>query len=139
MNNNQNVTEQESIQILSQVDQAVNVLYNSTGYVEDSQRKDIERQLNSFKQMPNSWVHSLYFLNHSKNNYTLFYACSILENMLQTQWNNVEEGKRMHLREVVFTFLLGRNPPHFVLTKLIKILVDIGKLDWPERYPDFCT
>ena len=57
--------------------------------------------------------------------------------MLQTQWNNVEEGKRMHLREVVFTFLLGRNPPHFVLTKLIKILVDIGKLDWPERYPDF--
>ncbi len=137
MNNNQNVTEQESIQILSQVDQAVNVLYNSTGYVEDSQRKDIERQLNSFKQMPNSWVHSLYFLNHSKNNYTLFYACSILENMLQTQWNNVEEGKRMHLREVVFTFLLGRNPPHFVLTKLIKILVDIGKLDWPERYPDF--
>ena len=51
MNNNQNVTEQESIQILSQVDQAVNVLYNSTGYVEDSQRKDIERQLNSFKQM----------------------------------------------------------------------------------------
>lgn len=129
MNNNQNVTEQESIQILSQVDQAVNVLYNSTGYVEDSQRKDIERQLNSFKQMPNSWVHSLYFLNHSKNNYTLFYACSILENMLQTQWNNVEEGKRMHLREVVFTFLLGRNPPHFVLTKLIKILVDIGKLD----------
>ncbi len=139
MNTSSNTTEQESIQILAQVDQAVNVLYNSSGYVEDSQRKTIEQQLESFKQMPSSWVHSLYFLKHSKNNYTLFYACSILENMLQTQWNNVEEGMRMHLREVVFTFLLERNPPHFVITKLIKILVDIGKLDWPERYPDFLS
>ena len=44
---------------------------------------------------------------------------------------------RVKLRQLVFTFLLERNPPHFVLTKLIKILIDIGKLDWPDRYPDF--
>ena len=137
MDHSRGQTDEESRRILTEVDQAVNMLYTATGYIEDSQRKDIEKRLKNFKQMPNSWVHSIYFLYNSKNNYTLFYACSILENMLQTQWNSVEERMRVKLRQLVFTFLLERNPPHFVLTKLIKILIDIGKLDWPERYPDF--
>ena len=45
----------------------------------------------------------------------------------------------MEIRSTLNRYLLAHHTtvPSFVRNKLVKLVVDIGRLDWPHFYPDF--
>lgn len=45
------------------------------------------------------------------------------------------------LKNVLYTYLIekGTAAPHYLRNKHAKLLVDIAKHDWPNRYPHFFT
>ncbi len=47
----------------------------------------------------------------------------------------------MEIRSTLSQYLLSNHEqvPNFIRNKLVKLVVDIGRLDWPHFYPDFFT
>lgn len=45
----------------------------------------------------------------------------------------------MEIRSTLYKFLLDHHKEFasFIRNKLVKLVVDIGRLDWPHFYPDF--
>lgn len=45
------------------------------------------------------------------------------------------------LKNVLYNYLIekGTTAPHYLRNKHAKLLVDIAKYDWPNRYPHFFT
>jgi hypothetical protein len=55
------------------------------------------------------------------------------------RWDTLAPDDAVSIRNFLLGFLIEKNAtlPHFVLKKLQKAIVDIGKMEWPEKYPDF--
>ena len=51
----------------------------------------------------------------------------------------LEVETKSSIRRTLASILLGRNSSlkYFVKNKLAKLLVDVGRHDWPHEYPDF--
>ena len=67
--------------------------------------------------------------------------CFILQGLVKKRWSGVPQMEKLEVRNVL-SFYLMSNPqqlPAFVKNKLVKVLVDIGRQDWPHFYPDFFT
>ena len=53
-------------------------------------------------------------------------------------WAAAEQKE--YIKQRVLYYLLDQPPslfPNFVVIKLLKLMVDIGKNDWPLTYPNF--
>lgn len=63
----------------------------------------------------------------------------VLEHIVEQRWRDVDEAERGTVRLFVFECAVARHKslPSFVHAKLCKVLADIGRLDWPEQFPDF--
>jgi hypothetical protein len=129
---------EDSSQILEQLQQVLPSLY-SNGSFSQEQKVFVESQLNAFKERADAWEHCLHFVENTRDPYVLFFSASVFETTLQNSWEDMPESSRMNLRGVLFRFLMSRHDtiPLYVLNKTVKVIVDVGKLDWPERYPDF--
>jgi len=52
----------------------------------------------------------------------------------------LEWGDRAQLKSVLYQMALNHHShPNFLRNKLVKLVVDIARLDWPHFYPDFFT
>ncbi|XP_033630549.1 exportin-6-like [Asterias rubens] len=110
----------------------------STG---NQRKREIEELLNNFSAQSGSWRHCFYFLAHTRNEYVMMYALSIFENLVNRQWLGVDPQDKVEIRTSLSKFLLTHHKlvPGFICNKLIKVIVCIGRLDWPHFYPDFFT
>ena len=61
------------------------------------------------------------------------------QKLINHQWVGLEAADKMEIRTVLNTFLLEKHNSleSFLRNKLVKLVVDIGRLDWPHFYPDF--
>jgi hypothetical protein len=125
--------------LLEPLRQALGVLYANSGRLSDAEKQQVEGQLEEFKRRPDAWEQCLFFIKETQDPYVLFFAASVFEGTIATKWSQIPEASRVRVRGGLINFLMARHSaiPRFVLNKMVKVVVDIGKVDWPERYPDF--
>ncbi|XP_076441128.1 exportin-6-like [Babylonia areolata] len=105
----------------------------------NERKREIERQLNSFLQMKDAWKLCMFFMVNTQNEYVMMYALNVLETVINKQWMGIEVSNKMEIRNAVNQYLLANHTgvPTYIRNKLVKLVVDIGRLDWPHFYPDF--
>lgn len=79
------------------------------------------------------------------NYYTLefcFDTCPVcFQNLVNKMWIGVASQDKMEIRSCLPKLLLAQHKsvPYFIRNKLCKVIVDIGRQDWPMFYHDFFT
>lgn len=106
--------------------------------VANDEKQNIENGLGKIRENPESVDFACQILNESQHQYAVWFACLTLERVAQTQWTNVPN--RDDVRSFVLRYALrqhGGGLPKHVVVKLAKVVVEMAKHDWPERYPSF--
>ncbi|CAM4336587.1 unnamed protein product [Leuciscus chuanchicus] len=105
----------------------------------NDRKREIEELLNSFAGQPGSWRHCLFFLSNSRNEYVMMYSLTVFENLVNKMWVGVASEDKAELRSCLPKLLLSQHAllPFFIRNKLCKVIVDIGRQDWPMFYHDF--
>uniref|UniRef100_A0A3B4AKJ8 Importin N-terminal domain-containing protein n=1 Tax=Periophthalmus magnuspinnatus TaxID=409849 RepID=A0A3B4AKJ8_9GOBI len=107
----------------------------------NERKREIEELLNNFAQQTGAWRHCLFFLSHTQNEYVMMYSLTVFENLVNRMWIGVASQDKMEIRNCLPKLLLTqhKNVPYFIRNKLCKVIVDIGRQDWPMFYHDFFT
>ena len=81
-------------------------------------------------------IFDLYITGISVPYITLFH---LWQNLINRQWVGLPGEDKMEIRGTLNRFLLSHHETvaTFIRNKLVKLVVDIGRLDWPHFYPDF--
>ncbi|XP_071128890.1 exportin-6-like [Mytilus edulis] len=123
--------------------QALEGLMNEffAGQTTNERKREIETILNSFCQTRDAWRHSLYFLANTRNEYVMMFCMTAMENMINRQWIGLSAEDKLVIRSTLNQFLLEHHTkvPNYIRNKLVKVIVDIGRIDWPHFYPDFLS
>uniref|UniRef100_F6YTY3 Exportin-6 n=1 Tax=Ciona intestinalis TaxID=7719 RepID=F6YTY3_CIOIN len=108
----------------------------STG---NKRKREIEEQLNKFGNQNGSWKHCLEIFTKTGNEYVMMYCLSVLENLVNKMWLGCDPNTKGEIRRSLNHILLVQHKkvPMFITNKLVKVIVDIGRSDWPMFYPDF--
>ncbi|XP_023654269.1 exportin-6 [Paramormyrops kingsleyae] len=107
----------------------------------NERKREIEELLNNFAQQIGAWRYCLYFLSNTRNEYVMMYSLTVFENLVNKMWLGVPSQDRMEIRGCLPKLLLSEHKalPYFIRNKLCKVIVDIGRQDWPMFYHDFFT
>lgn len=59
--------------------------------------------------------------------------------IINKKWEKMTFKSQETLREAIFNHIVMKHKqyPKFMISKMIKLLVDIARNDWPSRYPNF--
>ncbi|MGH0120965.1 UNVERIFIED_CONTAM: hypothetical protein FKN15_070157 [Acipenser sinensis] len=107
----------------------------------NERKREIEELLNNFAQQTGAWRYCLYFLSNTQNEYVMMYSLTVFENLINKMWLGLASQDKMEIRSCLPKLLLSehRALPYFIRNKLCKVIVDIGRQDWPMFYHDFFT
>ncbi|XP_077590273.1 exportin-6 [Stigmatopora nigra] len=107
----------------------------------NERKREIEELLNNFMQQTDAWRHCLFFLSKTQNEYVMMYSLTVFENLVNKMWIGVASQDKMEIRSCLPKLLLEhhKSVPYFIRNKLCKVIVDIGRQDWPMFYHDFFT
>ncbi|XP_017381210.1 exportin-6 isoform X1 [Cebus imitator] len=107
----------------------------------NERKREIEELLNNFAQQIGAWRFCLYFLSSTRNDYVMMYSLTVFENLINKMWLGVPSQDKMEIRSCLPKLLLAHHKtlPYFIRNKLCKVIVDIGRQDWPMFYHDFFT
>lgn len=63
----------------------------------------------------------------------------IFQSLINKQWVGFDGQHKLEIRSTLNRFLLEHHNrvPTYIRNKLVKLVVDIGRIDWPHFYPDF--
>uniref|UniRef100_A0A8D0CE85 Exportin 6 n=1 Tax=Scleropages formosus TaxID=113540 RepID=A0A8D0CE85_SCLFO len=105
----------------------------------NERKREIEELLNNFAQQIGAWRYCLYFLSNTRNEYVMMYSLTVFENLVNKMWLGVPSQDKMDMRSCLPKLLLAQHKalPFFIRNKLCKVIVDIGRQDWPMFYHDF--
>lgn len=109
------------------------------GTTTNGRKREIEELLNNFSQTQDSWKHCLFFMANTQNEYVMMFCLTVLENVINKQWMGYSGTDKMDIRSTLNQYLYAHHNkvPSFIRNKLVKLVVDIGRSDWPHFYPDF--
>ena len=69
------------------------------------------------------------------------FSLKVLEDLVNKMWASVTDKDQMEARQFLFSFVLyshgSASVETYIQKKAVKVMVDIGRADWPHRYPDF--
>nr|XP_042139278.1 exportin-6 isoform X1 [Peromyscus maniculatus bairdii] len=107
----------------------------------NERKREIEELLNNFAQQVGAWRFCLFFLSSTRNDYVMMYSLTVFENLINKMWLGVPSQDKMEIRSCLPKLLLAHHKtlPYFIRNKLCKVIVDIGRQDWPMFYHDFFT
>uniref|UniRef100_A0A3Q3K7P5 Importin N-terminal domain-containing protein n=1 Tax=Monopterus albus TaxID=43700 RepID=A0A3Q3K7P5_MONAL len=107
----------------------------------NERKREIEELLNNFAQQTGAWRHCLFFLSNTQNEYVMMYSLTVFENLVNKMWIGIASQDKMEIRSCLPKLLLAQHKsvPYFIRNKLCKVIVDIGRQDWPMFYHDFFT
>lgn len=105
----------------------------------NERKRQIEELLDGFKNQPECWRHCLNFLSNTSNEFVMMYCLTVLEHVINKIWIRMPGPDKSELRSRLNRFMISHHlkVPSFICNKLGKLVVDIGRLDWPHFYPDF--
>lgn len=87
--------------------------------------------------MENAWQMCMGFLHASKNHYVLMYSVNVIEGVVARRWLRMMSDEKSAIRKTLSELLMSNQMPAFMRNKVCKLMVDIGRFDWPHFYPDF--
>lgn len=63
----------------------------------------------------------------------------MFQSVINKRWLVLLAEEKSELTTLLYKHLLARHAefPHFIRNKLLKLIVDIARYDWPHFYPDF--
>ncbi|XP_040355641.2 exportin-6 [Ixodes scapularis] len=105
----------------------------------NERKREIEGLLTNFGRQEGCWRQCLHFLVHSTNQYVMMFSLNVLEETIGKRWIRMPAESKAEIRTTLQRFLLAkhREVAAFLRNKLCKLVVDIGRLDWPHFFPDF--
>ncbi|XP_063983905.1 exportin-6 isoform X2 [Diachasmimorpha longicaudata] len=99
--------------------------------------RTIEQSLHEFTAQINSWRPCLHFLSSTSNHFVSMFALTTLETTIGRRWPILPWEDRALIRSTLYTLSLEHGVAPYVRNKIVKLVVDIAKHDWPHFYPDF--
>ncbi|KAJ3428842.1 exportin-6 [Anaeramoeba flamelloides] len=130
------------IDIETELNKLKNLLHEFYGGSINPDRKtEIGKILMVFQNSQESYKYSLLFLQHTNDNFVLYFCFSVFQIQIKTRWHLIPLNEKNEFRELLFDFLLSKftELPQFVISKVISTTVDDAKRDWPEEFPKFFT
>jgi hypothetical protein len=105
----------------------------------NARKAEIEKVLAAFSCQPSAWRDCLHFLTHSSSHYVAMFSLTTLETTIRRRWVGMLGEDRAEIRTSLNSFLFRHHTsaPLFIRNKLIKLIVDIARSDWPHFYPEF--
>lgn len=103
----------------------------------NERKRTIEQSLHEFVAQVNSWRPCLHFLSSTNNHFVSMFALSTLETTIGRRWPILPWEDRALIRSTLYTLSLERGVAPFIRNKVVKLVVDIARHDWPHFYPDF--
>ena len=105
----------------------------------NSRKAEIEKLLGSFSEQATAWKDCLYFLTSTSNQYVCMFSLTTLETFIHQRWVGMFGSDRAEIRTTLNRFLSQHHTtaPQFIRNKLVKLIVDIARSDWPHFYPEF--
>lgn len=103
----------------------------------NERKRTIERSFQEFAGQIDSWRPCLHFLSSTNNHYVSMFALSTLETTIGRRWPILPWEDKALTRSTLYTLSLERGVAPFVRNKVVKLVVDIARHDWPHFYPDF--
>ena len=105
----------------------------------NSRKAEIEKLLGSFSEQSTAWKDCLYFLTSTSNQYVCMFSLTTLETFIHQRWVGMFGADRAEIRTTLNSFLSQHHTtaPQFIRNKLVKLIVDIARSDWPHFYPEF--
>ncbi|KAL1498173.1 hypothetical protein ABEB36_009014 [Hypothenemus hampei] len=102
-------------------------------------KHEIEAQLSAINTVPHLGKLCLYFITHTSSHYVTMFALQTLESVITQQWSKTDWALQEEIKSVLQSNLILKcnTVPNFLRNKYSKLLVDIAKIDWPIRYPNF--
>lgn len=69
----------------------------------------------------------------------VFIVVVVLQNFINKQWIGAPPADKTDIRQFLNEYLLSQHKtlPTYIRNKLVKVIVDIGRVDWPHFYPNF--
>ncbi|RZF34382.1 hypothetical protein LSTR_LSTR008921 [Laodelphax striatellus] len=107
----------------------------------NQQKQVIESSLASFSAQDGAWKNCLEFMNVSSNNYVLMFCLGTLEMIITRKWLVLMVEEKSQMTSFLYQYSLERfhQIPPFIRNKLLKLVADIARYDWPHFYPNYMT
>ncbi|CAM9898790.1 unnamed protein product [Laminaria digitata] len=112
-----------------------------------ARKQQLEQGLHAFRTLPNAHLSSLEIIlaigqrREQEDLFVLYFCGCTIEGAIRRRWSSIPKEERLHVRKFLFQFLGTSHAslPRWVVTKLGKALVDVGKVSWPQEDSDFLT
>lgn len=117
-----------------------------TASVEGSPNEVVEAQavLNQFKEHEGAWQAVDTILMQTENDYTRYFALSVLEPLIQYRWKALDREQQEGIKNFIVEKVVkissteeGLTQQDMVLQKMNVILVQIVKQEWPRNWSGF--
>ncbi len=112
-----------------------------SGATSNARKREIEALLDNFSLQKDAWRRCLDFVAATRSHYVCMFALNVLETVIRRHWVGLPGAEHAEIRDALSRFLGEhfRSAPPFIGNKLIKLLVDVARTDWPHFYPDFLS
>jgi len=126
-------------EVLSGLTRVINEFFDHK--TSNDKKHAIEQQLITFSNQSESWKICLFCLTNSNNQYVQVYCLQVVERLVNIKWIGTDPSTKQEIRKTLSEVLAYKqhhqNMEQFVMTKLIKVIIDIGRCDWPMFYVSF--
>ena len=131
--------EEEKASNLKALEALLDEFFSSS--TDNSRKAEIEKILTNFSEQSSAWKDCLYFLAASNNQFVSMFVLTTLETIIRQRWVGMFGEDKAEIRATLNNVLYQSHAavPQFVRNKLVKLLVDIARSDWPHFYPEFFT
>lgn len=98
--------------------------------------------LGQFQRLPDSWRHCVAFLKESQDSYVQMFCLIVLDNTVIHRWRTLSVEHKGIFTQFVHELLYCKDKRYdshfsFVRNKIAKVIIEIGRADWPHAYSDF--
>uniref|UniRef100_A0A6A7G5Q6 Exportin-6-like n=4 Tax=Hirondellea gigas TaxID=1518452 RepID=A0A6A7G5Q6_9CRUS len=127
-----------SVELLSQLELVMTEFF--TGNTSNERKREIEGHLNNMWLQPDAWKHCLYCITHTSNEYVAMVCITALENLINRQLcGSLSSCQLTEIRQSILQCVMEKHTAmqNCVRNKLVKVVVDIARIQWPHNYPNF--
>ncbi|EQC30365.1 hypothetical protein SDRG_11942 [Saprolegnia diclina VS20] len=93
-----------------------------------------------FQQTPNCVSYAFYLLQQRGHaSHHRHFALHVVENYIRVHWKNCSADETVQYRSTLLNIVashVAADEPSFIKEKLVKVLADIAKRQFPQRWPD---
>ncbi|KAL0208195.1 hypothetical protein P9112_010782 [Eukaryota sp. TZLM1-RC] len=127
-------------EFISRYDNTINSLYTS---VNSEDQVNSQKLLVEFQQHPRAFERVPFIMEKSSADQGKYIALSVLEELVNYKWKALPptdaNALKLFLQNLIVQMSNAESPNELLLRKADKVLVDIAKQEWPEKWPTFVS